>query len=45
MEQQRFTFNVLVIRTFKYLLSLGGTNSKNFVFLEDPIKKYQVLCY
>ena len=38
MEQQRFTFNVPVIRKFKYLLSLGGINSKNFVFLEDPIK-------
>ena len=37
--EQRFTFNVAVIRTYKDLLSLGATNSENFVFLRNPVKE------
>lgn len=41
--EQKFTFNVPVIRTHKDLLSLGGTNSPNFVFLRDPVEEGELV--
>jgi hypothetical protein len=41
--EKLFTFNVPVIRTHKDLLSLGGTNSENFVFLRNPIEEGELV--